>query len=131
MTLRAELIRQRMLTIYCFRKDEFTYHPYILTGTRKKKLFLHKERSKNIKGQMQEKSLLSDTFGSAQGCRLSLRHLLLTGGVLSAEGNSFQTFSTWQYRNNAFKLCWEISPSFQVLLIALFGVIIHVLSLHR
>lgn len=80
---------------------------------------------------MQENSSLSDTFGSAQGCRLSLSHLLLTGGVSSAEGNSFQTFSTWQYCNNPLKLCWEISPSFQVLLTALFGAIIHALSLHR
>lgn len=76
---------------------------------------------------MQEKSSLSDNFGSAQGCRLSLRHLLLTGEVLSAEGNSFQTFSTWQYAKNPLKLCREISPSFQVLLTALFVVIIHTL----
>lgn len=80
---------------------------------------------------MQENASLSDPFGSAQGCRLSLSHLLLAGGVLSAEGNSLQTFSTWQYCNNPLKLYREISPSFQVLLTALFGVIIHALFLHR
>lgn len=118
-----------MLTIYCFRQDKFTYHSR--TGTIENKLFLQTKITKNIKGQMQENLSFSDDFGSAQSCGQSLSHLLLTGGVLSAEGNSFQTFSTWHYHNGPLKLCREISPSFQVLLTALFGVIVRVLSLHR